>query len=199
VNISPVVNSTALASEIPAGQAYVVAFSVSWTTPDGTSPAASEPITMTIVDPSIKAGDTIYLLAASGLRAVGVAVVNGRVTVTFSTDPEFVVAAVPRITSVGSAAAVVSASTIAVKLSCGPAVKCLGTGTLIAVAGKGAEPRTVTLAEGRFTIGAGKTRMVPLSETIQGKAFLKSHKDIPGLVKLTVTGGKKSTHQVRVP
>jgi hypothetical protein len=196
ISISPIINAGALTSELPPGQAYVVAFSVSWLTPEGTSPAAGAPITMTIVDPAIKAGDTIYLLTPSGLRAVGVATVNGRVTITFTTDPEFVVAAVPRITGVGSAASLKGA-VIGVNLSCGPAIKCSGTSTLTAASHKGGA--TVTLAQGRFTVAAGKTKAVPFTETAAGKAFLKDHKDIAGQLTLTLMGGKKSTHQVRVP
>jgi hypothetical protein len=195
ITISPISNAGTLTNELPPGQAYVVAFAVSWSTPEGKSPAATAPITMTIVDAAIKAGDTIYLLTPSGLQAVGVATVNGRVTITFTTDPEFVVAAVPRITGTGSAASL-KGSDIAVELSCGPAIKCSGVTTLTALSHGGT---TVTLAQGRFTVAAGKTETVPFTETTPGKAFLKDHKDIVGQLEVTLMGGTKSTHHVRVP
>ena len=79
-----------------------MSFSVSWIAPNGTSPKASQPITFTIVDPAIKAGDVIYVLTPQGLQVVGTATVNGTVTMTFTTDPDFIVAAVPRLTAVGA-------------------------------------------------------------------------------------------------
>ena len=82
---------------VPAGQSYIASFAVSWLTPNGTSPTASAPLSMTIVDPSIRAGDTIYLLTPHGLKAVGTATRDGAVTVKFTTDPAFVVAAVPKV------------------------------------------------------------------------------------------------------
>ena len=88
-------------SEVPAGQSYLTSFAVSWAATDGTSPKASQPITMTITDPAIKAGDTIYALTSTGVRAVGTASINGQATVTFTSDPAFVVAAVPRLGTVG--------------------------------------------------------------------------------------------------
>jgi outer membrane protein OmpA-like peptidoglycan-associated protein len=48
---------------------------------------------MTITDPNIKAGDTIYELTPTGLVAVGTATVDGSATVTFSSDPTFLVTA----------------------------------------------------------------------------------------------------------
>ena len=46
---------------------------------------------MTITDPSITAGETIYLLTSGGLVAAGSATANGTATITFTTDPVFVV------------------------------------------------------------------------------------------------------------
>jgi hypothetical protein len=91
VSTYPVTNTSSLVSQVPAGSSYVVAFAVAWTAPDGTSPTATAPITMTISDPSIKAGDTIYEVTSLGLVAVGTATVDGSVSVTFSNDPVFMV------------------------------------------------------------------------------------------------------------
>jgi hypothetical protein len=46
---------------------------------------------MAISDPTIVAGDTIYEVTSSGLVAVGTATTNGSVTISFSSDPTFVV------------------------------------------------------------------------------------------------------------
>jgi hypothetical protein len=92
LSVYPVVNKTALASQVTAGQSYVASFAVSWQAPNGTTPPASSPITMTITDPSITAGETIYLLTSGGLVAAGSATANGTATITFTSDPVFVVA-----------------------------------------------------------------------------------------------------------
>jgi len=53
---------------------------------------------LTITDPSIKAGDIIYIYTTNGVEQVGVASADGSATVTFTTDPVFVVAK-PAVTS----------------------------------------------------------------------------------------------------
>lgn len=93
VSVYPVTNTAPLVAQVPSGQSYVVSLAVTWQAPDGTSPVASAPITMSISDPNIVAGDTVYEVTASGLVAVGTADANGSVTITFSTDPVFIVAA----------------------------------------------------------------------------------------------------------
>jgi outer membrane protein OmpA-like peptidoglycan-associated protein len=92
VSAYSIIDTSSLAPLAPSGQSYVIAFAVSWQTTSGTSPSASTPLTMTIKDPSIVAGDTIYELTSTGLVAVGTATVNGSAVVTFSNDPVFVVA-----------------------------------------------------------------------------------------------------------
>lgn len=54
---------------------------------------AASPITMTINDPSIAIGDSIYLVSSSGLTLVATATVAGQVTFTFTSDPIFLVTA----------------------------------------------------------------------------------------------------------
>ncbi|MHB1209392.1 MAG: hypothetical protein ACYC1I_06750 [Acidimicrobiales bacterium] len=58
---------------------------------------------MTISDPSIKAGDTIYVLTATGLKAVGTATKDGSASVTFTADPVFVVTAATATTTTTTA------------------------------------------------------------------------------------------------
>jgi hypothetical protein len=87
----PVTNSTALGSEVPTGQSFVVALAVTWQTPSGTSPESTTPLTIAITDSTIVVGDPIYVATSSGLTPVGNATSAGSVTVIFETDPVFVV------------------------------------------------------------------------------------------------------------
>ncbi len=91
VSVYPVTNPALLEAQVPAGKSYVAAVAVSWQAPDGSTPTATTPITLTITDPSIVAGDTVYEVTSSGLRAVGTATVNGKITITFSIDPVLLV------------------------------------------------------------------------------------------------------------
>ena len=101
VSVYPVTNPAPLTADVPAGQSYVTSVAVSWQAPNGTSPAATAPITVTITDPSIVAGDTIYEVTSTGLKAVGTATVNGSVTITFSNDPVFLVTTSPTVAGKG--------------------------------------------------------------------------------------------------
>ena len=91
VSVYPITTTTALTALIPSGQSYVTSVAVTWAS-GATSPTATSPITLTITDPSIVVGDTVYALSSTGtLTSVGTATANGTVTVTFSSDPVFVV------------------------------------------------------------------------------------------------------------
>ena len=91
VSVYPITSTTALVAAIPSGQNYVTSVAVSWESA-GAAPAATAPITLTITDPSIVVGDTLYQLSSTGtLTSVGTATVAGTITVTFSSDPVFVV------------------------------------------------------------------------------------------------------------
>ena len=96
ISAYPIASITALASQVPANHSYVVAVAVSWQTGTGSSPDATLPITLTITDVSIVAGDVIYVLTSSGMVVAGTATVSGTATVTFTADPVFVVTAVAK-------------------------------------------------------------------------------------------------------
>ena len=113
VSVYPITDTAPLVAQVPTSTSYVLAFGVSWETPTGSSPAAATPITATINDPSIVAGDTIFEVTPSGLVAVGTASTNGTVTITFSSDPTFVIThvaaaarALPRATKVDGSAVI---------------------------------------------------------------------------------------------
>ena len=96
VSAYPITSVTALAAQVPANHSYVVAVAISWQTGTGTSPDATVPLTLTITDVSIVAGDTIYVLTSSGMVVAGTATVSGSATITFTADPVFVVTAVAK-------------------------------------------------------------------------------------------------------
>jgi ribosomal protein S11 len=77
---------------LPSTQTFVLSFALTWEEPDGTSPPSSQPLTASISNPSIKAGDVIYEVTSSGLVAVGKATQDGSAVVTFSDDPTFMIA-----------------------------------------------------------------------------------------------------------
>jgi len=85
------VNTADLAPPAPSGVGYVIGFAVSF------SPAplpAGDSISLTITDPAIQAGDTIYEVNAgppASLVPVATASTGGTVTVNFSDDPVFII------------------------------------------------------------------------------------------------------------
>jgi hypothetical protein len=65
-------------------------------------------VTLSISDPSIKAGDVIYTWSPSGVVPAGTATVDGSATVSFTTDPVFVVAQPPLVQSISVQASTLS-------------------------------------------------------------------------------------------
>lgn len=201
VSIAAVKNAAALMSEVPAGQSYITSFAVSWATADGTSPQASQPITMTFTDPAIKAGDTIYALTSTGIRAVGTATTNGQATVTFTSDPAFVVAAVPRLATVGGQGAL-KGDRVQVALTCAAGTRCSGTASISVAAGKAGAKRSVVLAAGHFALGGGRPGSLSLPVSAAGRQLLRSGAGngtgLAGNLTITLLGGKQSEHRVSV-
>ena len=146
--VAPVVDRARLVKAVPAGQSYIASFAVFWLVPNGTSPAASAPLTMTIVDPSIRAGDSIFLLTPHGLEAVGGATPAGVVTVKFTTDPAFVVAAVPKVAHL-AATVLAKTNAVQVTIGCAPGVACTGSAQLSAKNGR------LVLANGTVNVPPG--------------------------------------------
>jgi hypothetical protein len=176
---------------VPAGQSYVVSLAVSWLVPDGTSAVASAPLTMNIVDPTIRAGDAIYLLTSHGLQALSVAASNGRATVTFTSDPDFVVASVPQLGKVGTKGTL-KASALQFTVSCGPAIRC--TGSAVLSLGKSG-----AVAQAKFAVAAGRAKTLSLALTMSGRKLLASLKGRPVTATLTIKllGGQTRTYRLR--
>ncbi|MEY3512052.1 MAG: hypothetical protein RL486_717, partial [Actinomycetota bacterium] len=92
LSVYPVLSSDAIAASLPAGQNYVVSLVVTWAAPDGSVPVAGQPLTMTISNAAIKAGDQVFQYLNGILKLMGTATEDGTITFTFDEDPTFTVA-----------------------------------------------------------------------------------------------------------
>jgi hypothetical protein len=93
VSAYPITNPSALdVSSVP-GSTYVDGFGITWDNGGSTSPASS-PITLTMSDPSIVPGDSIWIVTSTGpvlVPSSDAVITNGSATVTFTSDPVFLV------------------------------------------------------------------------------------------------------------
>jgi hypothetical protein len=198
VSVYPVTGASALSSSVPSGQTYVASFAVSWESPTGSSPAASTAITMTITDPAIRAGDTVYEMSSSGLKAVGTATVGGVATVTFVNDPTFVLAAVPEI-AITTTHTTRSGQVIPVKVKCSIA-RCTGTidiKTTVVIKSKKHASRTVLvlLGSAHYRMAAGRQATVRVGLNARGRQTL-DERTLRESVIVTVTGGRTATRRL---
>jgi uncharacterized repeat protein (TIGR02543 family) len=187
VRVFPVVNAASMASTFPTNDAYIASFAVSWGTPDGAAPTATSPITLTITDPSIVVGDTVYRVIPSGkLVAAGTATRNGIVTITFTSDPDFVVVAPPKLT-LGSPRALFNSRQVRVRLRCSRGIRCVGTATLTHAHNQ--------LAHATFNIRRGHTATVTLRLSRDGHTLITAIKSWPvhAALHTSVADGTKST------
>lgn len=171
LGLFPVTGPGSLAGAVPGGDAYLAAFGLTWITPTGATPAASRPVTVTITDPSIEPGDTIYLATAHGLEAAGTATTAGTVTITVVDDPGFVLASVPRL-AVATSRATASAKIVAVTLTCASEVACRGVARASVARRQGGHVTHLVLAAHRFALPARATRRVALVITAAGRKVL---------------------------
>jgi uncharacterized repeat protein (TIGR02543 family) len=96
---------------IPGNNSYFFSVLVSWLSGTGTSAtvpntAAGKPITVTLNNPSIKAGAMVYMVIGEQVTELGRATQDETVTVQLTQDPEIVVAA----TAPGNPASIVASS-----------------------------------------------------------------------------------------
>lgn len=178
INVQPVGQTASVAKELAGSAttstgAYVTAFTVNWTAPNGTSPTATAPITMSFSDPAIKTGDLVYELVGTKLTLVGRATGNGTATVTFSSDPTFIVMAPSRAGLASAhAPATPSSSRVPVRVSCLSGTLCAGNANLDVarkVHGKWVQK---VVATGSFSIVAGQVGTANLNVTSFGKTVL---------------------------
>ena len=198
VSLYPLTNTAALEGSVPAGKSYVVASGVSWVL-NGTTPTASSPITMTITDPSIAAGDVVYQVTSQGaLIEAGTATANGTMTITFTSDPTFIMGTnSPKIVA-KSARAVLNGTKLPVKLRC-EFKACKGiaeltqTNTVKVKHGRKTvtEKKTLVLAKASYRLAENKTETVNLVLNTAGKSVLAkaATQAVRGTLALTVTGG----------
>jgi hypothetical protein len=177
VSLYPFSNPTALSNQVPPGQSFLIAFAVSWITPSGTAPAAALPITMTVTDAVIQAGDVLYGVNAQGfLVRVGTATTNGVATLTFSYDPSFVIAVTPKVTLAGSALGKLTKRAVQLHLNCQVGIACHGIATLSVARHKIVKKHKMmthlVLATATVAIRANSTATVSFALTKAGKAIL---------------------------
>ena len=206
LSIYPVAHASYLADAVPSGQSYVASFAVTWEAPNGTFPTSSEPVTMTIHHPGILAGDRVYEVTSSGLKAIGTVTTKGTATVTFTSDPTFLVAAVPHITF-ETLRAVRSGKTIPIELTCSAAT-CRGTAKLSETVHvrvkKGTrtvtETKILALASSRYKGTIGKRLIVELRVNSRGQIALGgvAQRALRETLSATVNGGIPASRTVLV-
>jgi len=79
-------NASILTTTMPSQDTVVAAFGVNFS---GAVPTKA--ITLTVVNPSIPAGAKVYKVTGSGLIPVNATVTPGKVVISFSSDPDFVI------------------------------------------------------------------------------------------------------------
>ena len=99
VTISPLKSDTGL--RLPDTGVFHAGYNIVWKAPNQAPndlpPESTVPLTLTVIDPAIKSGDSIFELLNGALTSVGEATQNGKLTFKFSRDPIY---AVGRLTSV---------------------------------------------------------------------------------------------------
>jgi streptogramin lyase len=98
VTISPLTSDTGL--NLPKNGVFHSGYNIVWKAPNQGAnelpPESTVPLTLTVTDPAIKSGDSIFELLNGALTSVGEATQNGKLTFKFSRDPIY---AVGRLTS----------------------------------------------------------------------------------------------------
>ena len=102
VTISPLTSDTGL--RLPDTGVFHAGYNIVWRAPDQAPndlpPESTVPLTLTVIDPAIRNGDSIFELLNGSLTSVGEATQNGKIIFKFSRDPIY---ALGRLTSVPSA------------------------------------------------------------------------------------------------
>jgi YVTN family beta-propeller protein len=99
VTISPLTSDTGL--RLPDTGVFHAGYNIVWRAPNQAPndlpPESTVPLTLTVIDPAIRNGDSIFELLNGSLTSVGEATQNGKLTFKFSRDPIY---ALGRLTSV---------------------------------------------------------------------------------------------------
>ena len=95
IDVHLLASTTRARSLITTDDTFILSFVVAWLAPDGTVPLAAEgkAITMTIVNPLIKEGSSVYSVLGNSASLIATASVDGEVTLSITEDPEIVITA----------------------------------------------------------------------------------------------------------
>ena len=87
VNIQALSDTNFAKNKVDASKSFPINLVVSWLATDGTVPTASNALTLTINNPSIKAGSTAYQIIGDDVTALGTATIDGQIVVSLTSDP----------------------------------------------------------------------------------------------------------------
>jgi hypothetical protein len=83
---------------------------------------------------------------------------------------------------------------------CAKAIACSGFASVSLRSGEAEYGHSVVLAEGRFSVPAGKAKLVAFEETAQGRAYFAGHPHkTTGLLTVALLGGNKTAHPLLLP
>jgi len=171
VAVYPAARPSTIAVLLPRGDAYVVSFAVGWFAAAGGTAVSTGPVTITITDDHIRAGDAVYELTGSGARVVGVSKANGTATATFRGDPTFVVAATPDLV-ISSPAVQLGGGRAYLAVRCRGTAPCSGSAVLsIARVSRTGTVLHVVVARGRFSLAPSRSRSIAMWMTAPGRVL----------------------------
>ena len=87
VNVQALTDTNFAKNKVDASKSFPINMVVSWLASDGTVPTANNALTLTINNPSIKAGSTAYQIIGDDVTTLGTATVDGQIVVSLTTDP----------------------------------------------------------------------------------------------------------------
>lgn len=95
IDVHLLASNTRARSLITTDDTFILSFVVAWLAPDGTVPLTAEgkAITMTVANPLIKKGSSVYSVLGDSASLIATASVDGIVTLSITEDPEIVITA----------------------------------------------------------------------------------------------------------
>jgi hypothetical protein len=87
VNVQALTDTNFAKNKVDASKSFPINLVVSWLAADGTVPTASNALTLTINNPSIRAGSTAYQIIGDEVTSLGTATIDGQIVVSLTSDP----------------------------------------------------------------------------------------------------------------
>lgn len=87
VNVQALTDTNFAKNKVDVSKSFPINLVVSWLATDGTVPTASNALTLTINNPSIKAGSTAYQIIGDDVTSLGAATIDGQIVVSLTSDP----------------------------------------------------------------------------------------------------------------